>query len=161
MTQSTYNAEAAIAFAGMLADSDAMVRSSISRANEEASAVAYGSGVMFGTDPEVQFLLPALTGFEFAGVAVHSHGREDPTAVGPETDEPNELLRKGRIWVVAEEAIAITDDVFLRHTVNGGLTPGGWRTDLDVNKADQITQAKWLTAAAALGDLVLLELNYP
>jgi hypothetical protein len=160
MTQTSYPLEAAVAFPGMLVDTDAAVRSSISRANEEASAVGYGLGVMFGTDPETQFKLPALTGFPFAGVLVHSHAREDVEAVGPVEGEPNELLRKGRIWVTVEETILTTDPVYLRHTVNGGLLPGGWRKDDDTLRADQLTQAKWLTGAAA-GELAQLEINYP
>lgn len=160
MTQTTYDAEAAVAFPGMLVDTDAAMRSSISRANEETAAVGYGLGVMFGTDPETQFLLPASTGFEFAGILVHSHAREDVEAVGPVEGELTELVRKGRLWVTVEETIVTTDDVFLRHTVNGGLDPGGWRKDLDTDKADQITQAKWLTGASA-GELAQLEINYP
>jgi hypothetical protein len=160
MTQTTYDAEPAVAFPGMLADTDAANRSSISRANEETSAVGYGLGVTFGTDPETQFALPAATGFEFGGVLVHSHAREDVEAVGPVEGEPGELLRKGRIWVTVEEAVTTADEVWLRHTANGGLLPGGWRTDIDTANADQIAQARWITAAGA-GELAQLEVNYP
>jgi hypothetical protein len=160
MTQTSYDAEADVAFPGMLVDTDAASRSSISRANEETSAVGYGLGVALGTDPEVQFELPAATAFEFGGVLVHSHAREDVEAVGPVEGELAELLRKGRIWVVAEEAVTTADNVFLRHTANGGLLPGGWRTDADTARADQIAQARWLTAAGA-GELAQLEVNYP
>lgn len=160
MTQTTYDAEAAVAFPGLLVDTDAASRSSISRANEETTAVGYGLGVALGTDPEVQFELPNLTGFEFGGVLVHSHAREDVEAVGPIEGELNELLRKGRIWVTVEETVTTADDVFLRHTDNGGLLQGGWRTDADTARADQIAQAKWLTGAGA-GELAQLEINYP
>lgn len=160
MTQTTYDAEAGVAFAGLLVDTDAAGRSSISRANEEAAAVAYGTGVALGTDPATQFELPAATGFVFGGVVVHSHAREDVAAAGPEQNEPNELLRKGRIWVVVEEAVTPADDVFLRHTINAALVPGSWRIDADTARADQITQARWLTSAAAAG-LAQLEVNYP
>lgn len=160
MAQLTYTEAPAVAFPGLLVDMDAAARRSISRANEETAAVAYGTGVALGTDPEVQFELPAATGFLFGGVLVHSHGREDVEAVGPVQDEPAELLRTGRVWVIVEEAVAVGDDVFLRHTANGGLLPGGWRTDADTANADQITNARWLTAAA-LGGLAQLEVNYP
>lgn len=160
MSQTSYAIQAARAFEGLLADADEMNRSSISLANEEAAAVGYGRGVKFGTLPEEQFELPDATGFEFAGVLVHSQAREDVEAIGPVEGENAELLRRGRIWVPVEEAVAVEDDVYLRHTTNGGDTPGGWRTDADTANADRITQAKWITETAAAG-LAILEINYP
>ncbi len=160
MAQTSYSIQAADAFGGLLADFDASVRSSISRANEETAAVGYGRGVTFGTDPDVQFLLPAATGFEFAGVLVHAHEREDVSAVGPVEGETAELLRRGRIWVVVEEAVTPTDDVFLRHTAGVAGDPGSFRTDDPGGEADQVTNARWLTTTAAAG-LAVLDIGVP
>lgn len=159
MSQTSYAIQADQAFAGLLADFDSSVRSSISLANEESAAVEYGRGVTFGTAPTEQFALPASTGFIFAGVVVHKQAHDDLDADGPVEGENAEILNRGRVWVIVEEAIAITDPVFLRHTANV-FTPGSFRTDADTANADELTNCRWLTETSAAG-IALLEVNAP
>ena len=159
----TYVREAARAFAGMLGDS--FEPDILSLGNEEAVAVAFGLAVRQGTDGEKEFLLPSATGQEFAGVLVHTHSQDKPgelaTTLGVDAGEVANVLRKGRIFVVVEEAIALTDSVFFRHTSGGGGSQlGAFRTDADTATADQLTQAKWLSVTSAAG-IALLDVNYP
>jgi hypothetical protein len=68
------------------------------------------------------------------------------------------ILRKGRVWVWAEEAVTVTDQVFVRHTAAVNEVPGNFRQDVDTANAELLHGARFLTATAAAG-LVLLEIN--
>ena len=155
MSQTSYDVQAAVAFAGMLADFDASVRSSISRSNEEASAVAFGKPVVAGTDAEKQFLLPSGAGDTFLGCTVHHHGSEDETDDGIANGEPAEILRRGRVWVIAKTVVAVGDDVYWDHTTN----PGTWRND--ATTAVQVPGAVWLTATSGADELAVIDFNTP
>lgn len=160
MSQTTYNVEPGLAIQGMLGDFDASVKSSLSRANEEASSVEFGRPAVTGTDAETQFLLPSAAAQPFLGITVFQQATEDVTDDGIATDETAELLTRGRIWVKVFEAIAVGEDVYYQHTANLGAVPGDWRNDADSANASQLTQARWLTGADA-GELALLEINVP
>jgi hypothetical protein len=161
MSQLAYTVQAPVAKQGLLVDTGDM--HTISRAVEESAGVEFGRPMVAGTDPEKQSSLPSATGQDFLGVTVFHHSIQDET-LGAELalsdGETGSLLRKGTIWVRVEEAVTTTDDVYYRHTTNGGLVPGGWRTDADTANADQLTSARWLTAAAQDG-LAQLEINLP
>lgn len=106
--------------------------------------------------------LQAATGFTFAGVTVNKN-KAKPNSTGIavyDIGEAISILRSGRIWVNAEEAINPTLAVFLRHTANGGLVPGDFRTDLDGANADAVPNARWVSTTAAAG-LAILEINLP
>ena len=162
MSQTTYSVEATVAFEGMLGDpSGGPSRRSISLANEDSAAAFFGRGVTFGTDPDTQFALPSGTGAVLAGITVHRHETQDATDDGIAQDETCELLRGGRIWVLPEDAVTPTSDVYWRHTTGGaGEVIGQFRTDADTAQADQVTSARWLTSASA-GNPALLEINLP
>ena len=148
MSQTNYTIEAALAFAGMIAEGSKT--RSISRSSEDAVAFEAGRPGVAGTDAETQFVLPTGAGEVFLGVTVHKHGREQMGLAGPLSFQQNEnveLLRQGQIWVIVEEAVSVGDPVFFRHTVNGGLVPGGWRTDADTANADQVDGAVFMTDA--------------
>lgn len=108
-------------------------------------------------------IVPAATGGTFRGIVVRSeaHGIPDVAGdAGVAPSDPFNVLEKGDAFVRVEEAVALTDNVFLRHTVStgGDLLPGGWRTDADTAKADQITTAEWIRAAGP-GEIAILRLN--
>lgn len=73
------------------------------------------------------------------------------------------IARKGRIWVLIEQDVDPTLAVYARYTASGGNTVlGKFRVDADSSKAQQITQAKWLTTTTAASGLpALLEVNIP
>lgn len=155
MSQTSYSIQAAMAFAGMPAEFDITTKSSISRANENATAVAFGLPCVGGTDPTTQFLTPSGAGDLFLGISVHKHGTEDGTDDGIAVGEVAELLRRGRIWVYAATIVAVGDQVYWDHTT----TPGTWRND--ATTAVEVAQAKWATATAAINSLAVIDINMP
>jgi len=173
MSQTAYVQGPNPAFQGQLGDGNAAGRDITSRANEEASDVPFGIGVIPGTDFITQFLLPPSTGFIFLGVLIHNH-QEDNRAFtldgGLGTEVSGNILRKGRVWVLAEETIVPgTSAVFIRHTASGGSDqPGAFRTDADTATADAVTEgAEYLDYFAVAGlahaatGLALVDLNLP
>lgn len=149
-------------FAGMLAD---MVNHEvISRACENAK-IGFGRFVCLGTSKDSQAKLPAAAGDVAAlttlGVALHDHAREsvnDSLEAGYNQYENMSILKKGHVWVVAEQDVSPTDTVHVRHTTNGTLTPGGVRKDVDTANAVALSKARFLSTALA-GELVLLDID--
>lgn len=107
--------------------------------------------------------LPSAAGDQFQGISLMKH-KAPPNATGVSQYEIGQaipVLRKGRVYVTAEEAVNPTLPVFLRHTVNGGDVPGDFRTDLDTANAFDISAfAKWISVTTAAG-LAILEVNFP
>lgn len=69
------------------------------------------------------------------------------------------ILNKGRVWMIAEDAVSAGDAVYVRYTANGaGKVVGQVRSDGDSSKAAALSRAKFASSAGA-GDLVLVELN--
>lgn len=133
MAQTSYSVNAADAFAGML-DLNLQNPDILSRFNEDAAKVGYGLMVRQGTAPE-EFDIFSATAQDALGVTVHEH-TEKAAGTGTATEIAASggkagILRKGRIWVVVEEAVALTDGVFYRHTTGTGTEIGAFRTDRD------------------------------
>lgn len=162
MSQTSYSVSAADAFAGLL-DMNLQHPDILSRFNEESSKIGYGLMVRQGTAPE-QIQNFGATGQQIAGVTVHRHtekAKGTGTAAEIEADGGKaDVLRKGRIWVVVEEAISLGDGVFYRHTAGGGGSViGAFRTDADTATADDVsTSCRWLTETTGAG-VALLEVN--
>ncbi len=69
------------------------------------------------------------------------------------------VIRRGKIWVKVEEAVAPGDPVFARHTAGaGGTTIGAFRKSADTATAAQVPSAVYRTTAAING-LALVEIN--
>jgi hypothetical protein len=99
---------------------------------------------------------------DFQGVSVHTHTLSETNYVYP-ANSPINILRKGRIYVIAEVAVDADDPVFYR--VEVGATPateivGGFRNDSDGGQAIELTFAKWVRGADAAG-FAVLEINLP
>ena len=123
--------------------------------------VKFGLGLA-ATTVAGQAAVPTATGFVFEGISVQTNKPTD-NATGEALYKQGEeisVMRKGRIWVYVEEAVAVNDSVFLRHTVNGALLAGDFRTDDDTARADQIPNARFITATTAAG-LAVVEINLP
>lgn len=163
MSQIAYTVEPDLAFRGLLADPNDD-KYAIPMANGAAAAVGFGIMVRRdATNPEDQFDIFSATGQTPLGVLVHTHAQQDPTLADPlgvALLETASVLRRGRIWVVVEEAITVGDDVYFRHTAGTGTEIGAFRNDADTASCDQITNAQWLIGSAAAG-VALLELNIP
>lgn len=148
------------AIAGMLGESD--FHDIESRTAGEA--IPFGRGLVVTADGIVT--LPDSASDVFAGIAVHKQKAitNGETTTQYADDEEVLVLRRGRIWVVAEEAVNPTDEVWLRtgDTYQGHL-PGNFRTDDDGSSepiCKRITNAKWVNVTTEAG-LALLEINLP
>lgn len=73
---------------------------------------------------------------------------------------PFSVLRKGRVWVHAEQAVSPTDQVFVRYTAAGDNVVGNVRKDADTAKAALLKGARFASITTDAG-LVLLEINLP
>lgn len=70
------------------------------------------------------------------------------------------VLDHGDIWVVCEEAMAVTDDVYVRHTAGVGEQAGAVRNDADGTDCTLLHGVRVVEAASAAG-VVKLRVNLP
>lgn len=151
MSQTTYNANFAKAFEGLLADVNNM--DTLSKVGE--GAIGFGLGVVQGTLDE-QAKAPTVITQKVLGVSIHKHIENgdtlDKRAFG--------VLRKGRIWVKVEEDVVAGDDVFMRAVITGVEVAGAFRASADSTDCiDLSTKCEFRTSALA-GELAVLDVNF-
>lgn len=87
------------------------------------------------------------------------------SATGIQDGAQCDVLSRGTVWMIAEEALAITDTLFTRYDASGATGSqalGRVRNDADTSTAVSLAgKARLMTTAAAAGDLVLVEVNIP
>jgi hypothetical protein len=160
MPQTSYSNSYTAAFEGMLADG--AEPDIISKVNGEAATdLIFGRGVRETAAGAVNI---SAAGQTLLGVAVFE--QKDTAALsGSGAIKPKEtfnVLRKGRIWVKAEQAIVVGDPVYVRHTVNGGTTAvGRFRKDIDTANAILISNARWASTTSGADQMAVLEINLP
>lgn len=96
------------------------------------------------------------------GVVMHSHAtvsKEDGLDAGYAAKETANVIRKGYVWVVIEEDIAIGDAVFYRHAAGTGTKLGAFRNDADTASCTALTNARWVKGGTAAQGIALLELD--
>lgn len=72
---------------------------------------------------------------------------------------PIGVIRRGRVWVLAESAVARWTHPFVRYAAGaGGTELGSFRANADTASAAELTHAIFLTDAGA-GELVLVEID--
>ncbi len=146
MAQTTYNTSQSAAFAGM-SDSGFSPQDVATGFNEETSAIPFGILLKTGTaDNQVKLYTQGATP---AGLAMHTHAysnRDLSGTNGVATLESVNVMRKGRMWVLAEGTVAKGGLVYARHTSDGGSNTqlGSLRAD-----ADGTAQVSTLTPTAA------------
>ena len=145
MSQTSYSLDNPIAVEGALYDV-AMTRDKISALVELAAGIR--------TD---------ITGGLIRGVSFIDLSLETPVGGAPlyaETDSIP-LMRKGRIWVVAENTAVADQPVFVRFQ-NGddSATFDGGFSGVNTIDHDLLPDAKWFKGAAA-GELGVIEVNIP
>jgi hypothetical protein len=68
-------------------------------------------------------------------------------------------VRKGRVWVLPEEAVTPASGVFVRFaTGSGGSALGAFRASADTATAVQLTRARWITSGDST-HLTVLEID--
>lgn len=140
--QTTFNEAMTAAFAGAEADAG-YDGDEVSARNDHSAALAYGLCVARGTaDGDfAQF----TSGAEPLGCLKHSHATAEAGDSGLGADEVGSVMRKGRIWVLVEDAVEAGDQAYARHTTSGAdATKGAWRAD-----NDGVAQVTTVTPTAA------------
>lgn len=126
-------------------------------ANAVDGDLEFGVGVVRDpTSEDRGVILPTETGQQFAGVVIHSHAysnRDLSGQLGVPAGDAINVMQAGLVYLVFEQDVSPGDDVYLRHTVNGALSPGGWRKDADTAKADLIPHAQ-IESTATAGNIV-------
>lgn len=100
---------------------------------------------------------------KFVGISVATQAIEQNLAGDAFYAEKSavSVLTRGRIYVLAEQDVAVGDPVYLRHTANGaGKDKGQFRKDSDTNKAYLLAGARFIRGASA-GSVAVVEINLP
>lgn len=166
MSQTAYTQDPAVAIEGMLADAS-FAKEVLSAIADEA--IAFGRAIARTTggpadDRPPRAVLPTtaaeITTGVFLGISRADTTLEQAaTPVGYAVDTTIGYLRKGRIWVLTEEAVALGDPVFARFAAGaGGSILGLFRNDADTASAAQIPGASFRSAVGAAG-LAIVELT--
>jgi hypothetical protein len=163
--QTTYNANMSAAFEGQLADDGP--NNMLSRLQGEASAgVGFGLVVCHHLTVDNKIILPADANSRPCGITVRKHDYAIPSEYDVDNDglQPGAMvavLRKGRIWVKVEEAVAIGDPFFARHTATGDERKGAIRKSADSSDCLDLTaKGRFLTKQDTIGGLALLEVDF-
>jgi len=163
MAQTSYPLVPPVAFAGML---DALAHKfAESRAQAESSAeVPFGVAVAEGAD-ETKAILPAASTAKVIGLVIHSHTYAPSYELGTVGIKPKcmlSVLRKGRIWVVVEEAVVPGDRLFVRYASGaGGTQLGGIRKSAVTSETIDCTgMGIFRTTQATVGGLAILEVDF-
>ena len=169
----TYSAAPSAAYAGMIVGND---YETISMVNVEASAaMPFGRGVIFkaSNTTDQDALVPSAEGDIVAGILAHSHAYERSwtNAAGTVMGELSSagllpgamlnVLRRGIIWVIAEDAVVPGDRLWVRCTAGGaGEVVGGCvPADEGTETIPCSNQGVFLTTAAA-GALAQLQVDF-
>lgn len=163
LPQLTYPNQFSLPFEGAAADgsTDSF---NISASNVAAPSFFGRACLMVVTDGE-QFVQPTGTAGVFLGLLMASHAIEQSQVVAATGElpinHPGAVMRRGRIWVVAEDEVSdLSVGVFYRHTTPGADPEflGRLRTDADTADATLIPNARWRRVTSGTGQLTIVEL---
>lgn len=175
MAQLSYSIEHKQAYPGGRADSSPM--DAASAQNDDVVQIPWGLGVVRNpVQPSNQAAIDMLSAIlpvdgkveaDFAGVVLYDAAYEagypfgTSTLNGVQVGNAMSLIKKGRVFVTAEDAVDPTKPVYLRLSANGaGTAAGQFRGTSDTTHTIQLTKAKWVGTRNADG-LCALDLNYP
>lgn len=114
MSQLNYNTEPGVALAGMPGD---LHYTGVKTYNNPVDEIEFGRGVAQVSGDTDGCELPDGSGADFLGVARRSLG--DVNTDEEELYEANSsvaVINDGTVWVQVEEAVAVSDPVFVRHS---------------------------------------------
>ena len=158
MPQTSYAAQAG-AFSGVL-DSDN--HEIASRVNGEASTeLRFGMAVVRGS-AATEVKAPSADTDVLDGIVVHSHNYNPSTelgTVGVKADCPVNVLKRGRINVTVEEAVAIGDRLFVRYVSDGTKLPGALLKHAIPGEVLDCSAMGEFQSAAAIGGVAVLDFD--
>lgn len=166
MSQTNYN-EQAVAFAGLLAEGFEPNLKVSALQGEVSAEIPFGYFVKQSTPPVAGGPTPTIVALpsagtdDIAGCVIHSHDYDKRLDLGDTGVKPKRilnLLRKGRIWAMADKAVTFDDEVYVRYTAAGSQLVGMLSDSADSNKCLQLFGARFITETTALG-LVLVEFD--
>ncbi len=161
--QTSYSATGTAAIKGQLADNG--FHDVVSYYSEEASEeMPFGVMLQQGTAVNGALLCNA-TDDNLIGILLHSNAYNQPNELGDEGLLPGmtlNVLRKGRVWVYAEEAVGPASTVLLRVVGTNG-TPGDQVGDFrdtadDSDTIDCSAFARFITSTSGAG-LAVIEID--
>lgn len=157
MVQTSYSIDQAVAVEGLLGD----LSPKQCRSYSATQVLPFGRLVSLSGTAGLEAKLPAASADVTAtalGVTVFSHDQVNGQGGYP-VDAVANVLRKGTIYVLVEEAVNAEDPVFVRFAAGaGGTNLGAFRKSADTATAVALPGAKYLTSAAADG-LALIDLS--
>ncbi len=131
--------------------------------NHNSGAIDFGLFVCIDSNNTDCCKLPAtatdVTGRVAGGFTILTHGREQ-TDNGYALNTMCQYLRRGAIWVKAEEAMAKGDTVYVRYLSGTGTTIGAVRNDADSTTCAALDGANVLQYDSTTG-LVEIDINLP
>lgn len=131
--------------------------------NHNSGAIDFGLFVCIDSNNTNNCKLPGaatdVTGRVAGGFTILTHGREQ-TDNGYALNTMCQYLRRGAIWVKAEEAMAKGDTVYVRYLSGTGTTIGAVRNDADSTTCAALDGASVLQYDSTTG-LVEIDINLP
>jgi len=150
MSQTSYSSASAVAFAGLVADSQG--HKTDHKINGESAAIPFGIGVTRGAT-ENKAALPDAASDEIIGVVVSSFwadnqglASDDGVAAGDQMT----VIFEGDVFVLVEEAVSPGDPAFTQL--------GSFRKSVDSGRARRVRGARYEIGAAA-GGFAMLRLS--
>lgn len=144
----------------------AQARETQSGVVEESAGIKPGRVVVQGTSAD-QVKLPSATAQiaqpgAVQGIAYWKQGREPGGDNGEYQDEEScPVLRKGVVWMLAEDAVTRNAAVYVRCVAGVGEELGRVRSDADTSDAAALPGARFLATTTGADQLVPVEINLP
>lgn len=159
--QTSYAIDQSAGLPGQLADAG---HQDVVSAINSATAVPFGKLCVAGASEGLCKLPGAATDVTnkglVLGVSVKTHAIESSLSGDPQypVNSVPSLLRKGRIYVKVEQAVAIGDAVYVRYAAGGdGL--GSFGNTAGTTERALLDGASWVKGAG-IGGLAVLEVNF-
>ena len=152
---------------------DAAPKDVVTKLCEQATGIKAGRVVVKGT-ADGQVVLPTgtaeITDGSTMGISVYDAAHTPAhlvagSSAAAETEYGDEesipVLKKGRVWMVAEDAVGQGDAVFVRHVAAGAENLGTVRSDVDGADATELPGARFESTTTGADELVVVALNLP
>jgi hypothetical protein len=116
------------------------------------------AGIFLAFTAEGKAKLPTASTDQIAGGVLNQYARNPDSLTGTnavQIGDDMDLIEEGAFWALAEEAMAVTDKVYVRHTTGTGTQLGAIRNDTDTNTARRLSGCRVLRACTAAGPVLV------